>query len=112
MKVAIVGPQDDKGAIEAALIAKGMEDEVILIDHDEPNKEEIIEEMQSIWKMKNDPYILHAPLRYERYYKPHKGTPVSVRTEPKIGRNQPCPCGSGRKFKKCCIKQIERNQEI
>lgn len=21
----------------------------------------------------------------------------------KIGRNSPCPCGSGRKFKKCCI---------
>lgn len=21
---------------------------------------------------------------------------------PKIGRNAPCPCGSGRKFKKCC----------
>ena len=21
----------------------------------------------------------------------------------KIGRNQSCPCGSGRKFKKCCI---------
>ena len=20
----------------------------------------------------------------------------------KIGRNEPCPCGSGRKFKKCC----------
>jgi len=25
-----------------------------------------------------------------------------VRTEPKIGRNDPCPCGSGRKYKKCC----------
>jgi hypothetical protein len=24
------------------------------------------------------------------------------RTQPKIGRNAPCPCGSGRKFKKCC----------
>jgi hypothetical protein len=24
------------------------------------------------------------------------------RTQPKIGRNQPCPCGSGKKFKKCC----------
>ncbi|MBL8325224.1 MAG: UPF0149 family protein [Rubrivivax sp.] len=24
-----------------------------------------------------------------------------VRTEPKIGRNDPCPCGSGRKYKKC-----------
>lgn len=24
------------------------------------------------------------------------------RAEPKIGRNDPCPCGSGEKFKKCC----------
>jgi len=27
-----------------------------------------------------------------------------IRTEPKIGRNDPCPCGSGKKYKKCCIK--------
>lgn len=27
----------------------------------------------------------------------------TVRHEgPKVGRNDPCPCGSGRKFKKCC----------
>jgi SEC-C motif-containing protein len=25
-----------------------------------------------------------------------------VRPEPKIGRNDPCACGSGKKFKKCC----------
>jgi len=25
-----------------------------------------------------------------------------VRTEPKTGRNDPCPCDSGKKFKKCC----------
>ena len=25
-----------------------------------------------------------------------------VRSEPKIGRNEPCPCGSGKKYKKCC----------
>jgi hypothetical protein len=25
-----------------------------------------------------------------------------VRTTPKVGRNDPCPCGSGKKFKKCC----------
>lgn len=25
-----------------------------------------------------------------------------VRSEPKVGRNDPCPCGSGKKFKKCC----------
>ena len=24
------------------------------------------------------------------------------RAEPKTGRNDPCPCGSGQKFKRCC----------
>lgn len=28
-----------------------------------------------------------------------------VREEPKIGRNDPCPCGSGKKYKKCCLKK-------
>ena len=22
---------------------------------------------------------------------------------PKVGRNEPCPCGSGKKYKKCCL---------
>ena len=25
-----------------------------------------------------------------------------VRVEKKVGRNEPCPCGSGKKYKKCC----------
>jgi uncharacterized protein len=25
-----------------------------------------------------------------------------VRAEAKVGRNEPCPCGSGKKYKKCC----------
>jgi uncharacterized protein YecA (UPF0149 family) len=25
-----------------------------------------------------------------------------TRTIPKVGRNDPCPCGNGKKFKKCC----------
>ncbi len=29
------------------------------------------------------------------------GVPVR-RATPKIGRNDPCPCGSGKKYKKCC----------
>ena len=24
------------------------------------------------------------------------------RDQPKVGRNDPCPCGSGKKYKKCC----------
>lgn len=31
--------------------------------------------------------------------------PGTIRYEtPRVGRNDPCPCGSGRKFKKCCGK--------
>jgi preprotein translocase subunit SecA len=27
-----------------------------------------------------------------------------VRTGPKVGRNDPCPCRSGKKYKHCCGK--------
>jgi len=27
-----------------------------------------------------------------------------VRETPKVGRNDPCPCGSGKKYKKCCAE--------
>jgi preprotein translocase subunit SecA len=27
-----------------------------------------------------------------------------VRVGPKVGRNDPCPCGSGKKYKQCCGK--------
>jgi uncharacterized protein len=36
-------------------------------------------------------------------FAPDDGFPETyVRTERKVGRNEPCPCGSGKKFKKCC----------
>jgi preprotein translocase subunit SecA len=32
------------------------------------------------------------------------GKGVTVRREgKKVGRNDPCPCGSGKKYKKCCL---------
>ncbi|MDA3895171.1 MAG: SEC-C metal-binding domain-containing protein [Desulfobacteraceae bacterium] len=27
-----------------------------------------------------------------------------VQDKSKVGRNDPCPCGSGKKYKKCCGK--------
>jgi preprotein translocase subunit SecA len=33
--------------------------------------------------------------------KPKKSPETVVRTQPKVGRNDPCPCGSGKKYKKC-----------
>ena len=32
--------------------------------------------------------------------------PVTYKRErPKVGRNDPCPCGSGKKYKNCCMKK-------
>ena len=31
-----------------------------------------------------------------------EGPKKPVRRENKVGRNDPCPCGSGKKYKKCC----------
>lgn len=44
---------------------------------------------------------------YEYFRKEREGdlgvdAPDSRRSTPKIGRNDPCPCGSGKKYKKCC----------
>ena len=44
--------------------------------------------------------VLQAMERSERVPSPHSNLPASGgRT---VGRNDPCPCGSGKKYKKCC----------
>jgi len=30
----------------------------------------------------------------------------------KIGRNAPCPCGSGKKYKKCCLGKVDPTQAV
>ncbi len=37
-----------------------------------------------------------------RFWAAKRGTQPIRRDEPKVGRNDPCPCGSGKKFKQCC----------
>jgi len=36
--------------------------------------------------------------------KPSVAAPQISKPSPKVGRNDPCPCGSGKKYKKCCGK--------
>ncbi len=33
----------------------------------------------------------------------------TLRNTNKIGRNDPCPCGSGKKYKKCCLNKQDAN---
>lgn len=55
------------------------------------------------------PYILKTlPRMDDCIYAPttkkqHAAVVVPIRSEPKIGRNESCPCGSGKKYKKCCL---------
>ena len=40
---------------------------------------------------------------------PHGAAPAPVaapRAQPAVGRNDPCPCGSGKKYKKCCGRNL------
>lgn len=39
--------------------------------------------------------------RRKELYKQQRSSATIVKA-PKIGRNDPCPCGSGKKYKKCC----------
>ena len=68
------------------------------------------------WRHRNDPWEFYRPghiaRRQDRWEKEaaededayaEPGALTYVRETPKIGRNDPCPCGSGKKYKKCCL---------
>jgi hypothetical protein len=75
------------------------------------------------WKCFDNPWRFYDPIeiqrRQQRWLKEdreqeHKRfglddwRPVKTyaREHPKIGRNDPCPCGSGKKYKKCCMNKL------
>ena len=47
--------------------------------------------------------IFDAETQRNLYYE-QKKSGTFVRESGKIGRNEPCPCGSGKKYKKCCAE--------
>jgi preprotein translocase subunit SecA len=48
-------------------------------------------------RLKRDKAIL-----YDGDFDDADDTTPYKRESPKVGRNDPCPCGSGKKYKKCC----------
>ena len=62
---------------------------------------------------KEQPDAVQAALKREQVAKPSEtsgdGTDTAnktVRKGKKVGRNDPCPCGSGKKYKKCCGRDL------
>ena len=58
-----------------------------------------------IAKSKHEDPLTHIPDGHEEIEIPHEPLKPIVKDEPKVGRNEPCPCGSGLKYKKCCGKE-------
>jgi yecA family protein len=63
--------------------------------------------LHAAWSSKIEPTVhaLHAywlPYREEVGNTPTSRHPKRTAGKPKVGRNVPCPCGSGKKYKHCC----------
>lgn len=71
------------------------DDEVDEVEDDPPLKRERIDS-------RHTPHLAGPPV-YEPVKRKPKTLVSTIRSgQPRVGRNQACPCGSGKKFKKCC----------
>ena len=55
-------------------------------------------------RLKHHPYI-KLPPRDAAQRSPEKKLEPVRNLAKKVGRNDPCPCGSGKKFKACCMRK-------
>jgi SEC-C motif-containing protein len=99
---------DDKAAHQWATNAtwEGLE----IVNTENPSDIQGFVEFIASFKQDNESHKHHELAQFDkidgRWYFTDgrvKGPPTFVRQEPKIGRNEPCPCGSGKKYKKCCL---------
>jgi uncharacterized protein len=65
-----------------------------------------VQEVASQWRRQKLELKQQEPHTLATNVKTHRRTPI--RSGPKIGRNDPCPCGSGLKYKKCCLDKQSR----
>lgn len=60
------------------------------------------DELEDVFASLKDTVVLYGQLGHALAQVPAQAqTPVT--TAAKVGRNDPCPCGSGKKHKKCCL---------
>ena len=75
-----------------------------------------VEELQTV-EVNNSKEVETAKFRQEvpievlwnKQLRKSLGIKIPPRRVSKIGRNEPCPCGSGKKYKKCCKDGNEQN---
>ena len=59
-------------------------------------------------RRRQDRWLREDREREERQYSLYDREPIKTyrREQPRIGRNDPCPCGSGKKYEKCCLNKL------
>lgn len=67
---------------------------------DKPEEKLTLEQLKALEEELLDS-ILELRIHFAQWRK-SQNLGMVVSTDPKIGRNDPCTCGSGKKFKKCC----------
>jgi len=78
------------------------EDSEVNLNYDNELLYKNMVEAKADWLYNLEEWDKHiTPERKAELYKEQKNSRTVVKTE-KIGRNEPCPCGSGKKYKKCC----------
>lgn len=81
--------------------------EVLRTEAGGENDEQGIVEFVARCDINGTPAQLHETSTFQRvdgrwFYVDGEGQTPIRRNQPKVGRNEPCPCGSGKKYKKCC----------
>jgi len=106
-KVLIAGREHDPELVKKVLAQLEEEGtEIVNIEDVDDNYKECFPPMFA----EPDPYIFEARDMMPEFRDLYANVPKwargrvteRVRTEAKIGNNEPCPCGSGLKYKKCC----------
>ncbi|MDW8136652.1 MAG: preprotein translocase subunit SecA [Thermodesulfobacterium sp.] len=71
---------------------------------------EVLEEIEGLEEEFQEPEKVQY--KKENIFEEKKEEKLQPLKVQKIGRNDPCPCGSGKKYKKCCGKFSEKEEKI
>lgn len=109
-----------KSPVKKVVAKKAPKKELAIVINNETHRVEIVSDVNKdeskslennsflnlkIQKAKHeDPKTHHDDHEEKTEFEHPPLTPI-VRDEPKVGRNEPCPCGSGKKYKKCCANE-------
>ncbi|VVT24345.1 YecA family protein [Marinobacter salarius] len=80
--------------------AKGRSEDIVSIEFEEDLTSEAVAEAKRL--MADERILDDVSLHREKPFRPNARTPQRNK-KAKYGRNEKCPCGSGKKYKKCCM---------